>query len=725
MDQEKDNLEDEIDRAASKASASITEAKRILEKFDASKSAEIGQNARAFALIPKDFLTKDMRPLAEQANAHSARVDEALQSANGAVRRARHLWETHRPTDAVNQALGAARSLVSAAAKLLEGPYPSEELLPEIQEVSRKLERRAGFISEMLRATQTAVSEWSESAKGQISRLHTELSSASPRLRATAFSQASAMVEQPLRKTEASLNGILGIWQRLKGETEVAVQDWEKVASVARGREATFAALRSLRDAVASELADLEKTVATGIVRRVNALREVALDEAGMPTLGKPRRSVVEIFQVKPPPTWPTGGFQDSLQAQIWFAREFRALMSEPAPRQLLHLFHPFCQQGHQTVLGDDIEMAVRSAALVASAHQRAQNRGGVTVHVPSEGVRSLLSAAVAQGHWDVNLQQLVTGLGRPPTDLANLRAEYQVSSSSSSKGTAENGGTHIFLFATPRTVHDPSSGRRLVFAPWVTSRDAPLVLGVEISRSPTGLSSQLAGRVFLTKDVDVQHPTSVEIRVTHPSAERPINGSPEEMIGAVLKIPADAPLDSDERVDRASPALLSLVGAVKDGERAASGLPLIQAVYLGCDLPSVGEAALKEVQRALAERFGYRPVGEAGGDQEATSALCDSLEEWERVVLPESSVKIVIFTRIQDPALSVALRGRVCMLHQFLPIFNPAEKTRVNRQFAPQATVIYKWPKEFTDQLAKAFPLSSPKFEDLNRRIRQVAINA
>jgi hypothetical protein len=710
------------------------------------------------------------------------KVEQLVQGAQVDLRHLRDVTAKADLGDRVEEEAAHVRQLVRETQDVLEQSYPTANLLPEIRTIAATLEAREKLAQETEDLFAEEMAAWDVASRRVERKVSDVVGIVAPTVelgkRESLKAHADRTVLIPLHGARARATVVLNTWHTLAEDARVTTLGFAPVLAAAENREETFVSLRAAATKVFDDVDDVVEHATDDATTLAATLRELSLlggkgKSAGLPVVGAGLRPITQIYEIKPPPSAARSQLTaDSSVMQSWYARAFRRVVNHRPALQLMHYFHPYYEGGSRlVVLGDNLPEACRAAALCASTHVRAGR--DVTVFVPSAKVRDLLQNVVWEELYDVNLQQMVSGMGKKLSggrgELKLLRASYRtvvvgelkLMEDCTPSSTGLKGVTHIALALT--TDQLPAAGPLLL--PERAKAPAPAFLSVAfiadatpdgapdeawhlfgLVRQDTGgwtirpdlrdpYTHRMNGAVFSLLPELVRQPARREILLRQTSPESLARQrTPLAVLDLLLPTRAKrvtaADFSTDAGLVAVAPALLTLGRTVVESEKITHRSGVVQAVYVGSDLRLTDPALVKCITRVFRERYGYSDPGAAGAPAapfQRSVVGCSSVAEWERLTKrPEGlgAIGIVVFSRINDPGFANVVRGKVSVLHRFMPIHYIGEKTRVERQFAPVSVLDYNWGTHVATRLPLVLPGPSALALDIGRLATQVAVN-
>jgi hypothetical protein len=706
----------------------------VMEEFDLLENEAdilvIEANAAMSALTPLTTMAitlvpKNVQSLTHLVAPYESHLQHAQMLTDIALSQLRHLEDVTVPQDIeneVNEESQLVRRLSNEALAYLTKPYPSQPLLHILQKAEKAVAERVILSVRTYDTSLAEVSAWEDRAVRLERSTREKVSSAEeaggipPQLLESIFGRAEDIILRRLKLTLEKFVEIVEAWRRLRDDSSRVSTDLAAILQDALKRDDTFAAMRkSSKEALVE--ADVQVNIANQALKHeIARLRALSLDQkTQLPLADKGLRPIVEIFRIKPPKIITETCRVTTQNAKKWYNRNLAAVLHLPAEIQVMHYFHPFQKiMPHVIVIGDNCGSAVRIAAMVASTHLRAPRK--VTVYISSEGMRQILRDVVHRQRFDVNLQQLYTGMGRTPNpdgkDASRIHAQYEikvVTEGQRADAPVGENCTCLYLLLTPGSLPSLDSqkmqGMALTLLPHVAPHnsqfEAERTLGVSASQSRAKLAQLLSGKVFQISDEVLRKPAITKMNI--PIAV--IRGKPTTLMNLEAAITVGLPFDirkarlfsTDRELRAHAPAAVDMLHAVMEADRRHSDQrDFLQVIYMGGDAHSSDKDLVRMVVRMLQERFGYTNTDKPGSDLHEARPVgsCSSLQEWKRLMnLPHPPV-ILVCPRIIDPAFAMTVRGRVGILHAYTPSSNSTECRRVERQFVPASIIKYVWPK-------------------------------
>ena len=678
---------------------------------------------------------------AQHAKSYESRLHHGETLVYSAAAQLRHLRDVTVPRDRGDEVTEESRLVAQLAKEARESvspPYPSEDILPMLRQTDSTLAELSKEVQISHRTLLEEISTWEISATslGRAARDKMAIAEEAGHIPTDQLSPLRRCVEDViltrLRDAGTKLSELMSRWDQRLADVNHASALFAPVVADAHTRDEVFQDLRERAAKMDLEVQRLVRFAEETRHAEVKRLHGLALEpRSQLPVVGQQLQSITSIFSIKPPPTATSHDLATTQSGQTWWNTQFAAVLNSTPAIQLLHLYHPFQTLiPHLVVLGDDVREAARSAALVASAHVRAGRK--VTVYMPSKGVNMLLQDAVHRQHFDVNLQQLVSGLERhaPTTgeDLVRLNAVYKThvlqdcGTQAPSPEVADE--TYLYLLLAPGQLPSAWSVtpgvRSIVFlrsiAPHGALVEALRALRLQEQQKPgratrSAWAASLAGRVFQLPDERLRNPTEHMIRVEYKEQDYLTLTTLDDVtsrIGAGVPLSIHTTFLRDADIRSASLPAQTLLHTVMEADRRHAAEPgFLQGIYIGGDGHQTNIEYGRTLLRMFRDRFGYTDpdVGPPGMEEARAVATCSSLTEWERLMTLRDHPAILIFPRIDDPAFALAVRGQVGIFHLYTPVVAPAEQKRVLHQFVPVSIIRYQWPQAVKAKIISLLP--------------------
>jgi len=676
--------------------------------------------------------------------------------------------------DEVSKASESVRNLIKRAIDYASRPYPSAEYLQSIRTASSELKAREIKADATSLSIHTSLSLWSKetdrletSTMQKIADLRQADSDMPLHLRESLIGLAES-IQKSLYEPRKNFFVVQERWQRLADHARGAAHSFRIIADAAEQRDSFIHHLASEANSALDQLTETVGTADRNMKYLLLHLRSESLldgsgKSAGLPVVGL--RPIVSIYDIKPPPMLPSTFYEPS-KRQSLFAHAFLQISNSRPAIQLLHLFHPFSGIDRLVVLGDHFTELCRAVALCASSHVRADRK--VTVFVPSAGALELFDRVRYNELFDVNLQQLVTGLGKKLSgdrkELQMLRAKYDIQVVQRSRHNRKPiiNESHFYLAVQPSDLPEITTTSTEVLenrggmtmitlieaAPHGAPDEALRTLGLRKSKVPSlSISDELrteysrALTVFVVPpqqfkrnpsvravSVDVSSERARQLRAAAMSAK-----NAEDFIDRLIPI-KNAKMEQlsvDTELARIAPVLLLLANLVSENERTINGVGGVVGVYCGCDLEGLGHFTqqITNIFRALFDYSDpFAKSKHAYRDKRAVAA-CSSTSEWERLEELKKQggdeIRILVFGKVgSDPAFDAVVRGKIAILHLLLPM-SDAEQARVIRRFLPASVLVYGWDKVVHDKLAGLLPGPIDLTKEIVQIALQVALNS
>ena len=764
-------------KAATKLVQEIGDISNSFDRETHSSWASFQVHSRSSELVPRYFYTDDPthRTVDKEYAAHETRAVLEMNKAEAGLRHLRDVTAEADIGDEVQVDYTKLRRSTRLSQRFLAGPYPGVQYLAEVRSLASKLKDREMSSQSAREDLTKKLSQWDRKHEQILRDLQNkfqdirESAELSTNQIANLESEARRKLIGPLQHAREGAQVVANFWTATSEEAKASAAGFAGFFEETERREMIFRHLRkSLVDIqaqldAAKEGADRAADIMAIELRRLT-LYSGSGPSAGLPIVGAGLRPITEIFQTKPPPVPGEEVYSSTGEFHKWFSSTFNVLRPQEQAVQIMHYFNPFyAREDRLVVIGDNLVAASRATALCASTHLRAGRI--VTVYVPSQGVADLLRAVIYKSHYDVNLQQLVTGLNRSLsgeyTELALLHADYKivvidrttiVPVAASGPKTPARPSTDITLFISPAQLpaaRIPSQvdsavkspiNLRLSFVADATPHGAPDEAwhlfgvprqnqgGLRVSDElRSAYAIKMNGNVFALEPLVSLGTTAINRQVIRtPKVRLPHAQRAEDILAALV------PSTAAESAAPSTPLSVLTQNVMQADIDTLIHTNMFQVVYLGSDTDTTDPQLVTRVVQAFRDRYGYsdpdEPLVQDEFSERRAVAMCNSLEEWRRLqsLPPDTNrIAIYVFPRINDPALASAINGRVSILHQFLPILYSEELRRVERQFSPTSMTTFDWGVETSVKLRSLLPGPLELAQDIKQIVQGLAVNA